>query len=271
MTHGLTVALRRPGGRAARAAAVALRGLLLLMALAALLAPLRPLRAAERVHERVQVTDPFIELRTGAGRGYPVHHVAARAEWIEILLRFTDWFKVRTASGREGWVHRAQLENTLTEAGSQKTFRDILVDDYLKRRLELGASYGRFKGEPMLKAWTAYRLSASINVEATVGQVQGVFSGTDFWHANLNLEPWSDRRLSPFFGVGVGRFKNIPNASLVGALTTDAKLGHAALGLRLYLTDRFVARVDYSVYTAFIGDARSDEYRATTAGLSFFF
>ena len=30
--------------------------------------------------ERVQVTDPFIELRTGPGRGYPIHFVAAREE-----------------------------------------------------------------------------------------------------------------------------------------------------------------------------------------------
>ena len=84
-------------------------------------------------------------------------------------------------------------------------------------------------------------------------------------------EPWSDRRLSPFFGIGFGKFKNIPNLSLVGALPTDAKLANASVGLRFYLTDRFVARVDYSIYTAFVADTRSQEYRAITAGLSFFF
>jgi hypothetical protein len=163
------------------------------------------------------------------------------------------------------------LETTLTEAGSRKTFRDILLDDYLQRRLELGAAWGRFKSEPMLKIWTAYRFSDALTVEGTVGQVQGVFSGTDFWHVGLNAEPWSDRRLSPFFGIGVGRFKNIPNASLVSALPTNANLGHASVGLRYHLTDRFVARIDYSIYTAFVADTRSIEYRATTAGLSFFF
>ena len=30
-------------------------------------------------------------------------------------------------------------------------------------------------------------------------------------------------------------------------------------------------QVDYSIYTAFIADTRSTEYRAVTAGLSFFF
>lgn len=226
--------------------------------------------AKERV-ERVQIADPYIEMRTGPGRGYPIHHVATRSEWIEITLRHTDWFKVRTENGKEGWVTRQQLETTLTEAGGARTFRDIALDDYLRRRLEFGAAWGRFKSEPMLKVWTSYKLAEPFAVEATVGQVQGLFSGTDFWHLGLNAEPFADRRLAPFFGIGVGKFKNIPNASLVGALTTDAKLAHATIGVRYHLTERFVARADYSLYTAFLSDRRSSEYSAITAGLSFFF
>jgi hypothetical protein len=90
----------------------------------------------------------------------------------------------------------------------------------LNRKLQLGFAYGQFKSEPMLKVWGSYRLSETLSIEGTFGQVQGVFSGTDFWHLNLVAEPWSDRRLSPFFGVGVGRFRNFPNLSLVDADTT---------------------------------------------------
>jgi SH3-like domain-containing protein len=128
--------------------------------------------------EQVKITDPFIELHTGAGRGYPVFHVAARDELITIEMRHTDWYRVRTESGKVGWVHRKQLETTLTMAGGAKSFRDVLVDDYLNRRVQLGASIGRFKAEPMLKLWTAYRLTDTIGLEGTVGQVQGLFSGT---------------------------------------------------------------------------------------------
>lgn len=221
--------------------------------------------------ERVQITDPYIELHTGPGRGYPVFFVASRTEWIEIELRHTDWYRVRTEGGKVGWVHREQLTTTLTAAGGQKTFRDIALDDYLRRRVEMGAAWGRFRAEPMLKAWASYKLSDTLAVEGTIGQVQGVFSGTDFWHVNLHVEPWSDRRLSPTFGLGFGRFKNFPNLSLVGALPTDVKLANAMVGLKYHITDRFVARVDYTIYTAFLGDTRSTEYRAYTAGLSFFF
>jgi Bacterial SH3 domain len=246
----------------------------LLVTLAAMFAgaALAPAHAEDAaVVERLKVSDPYLEMRTGPGRGFPIFHVAAKEEWIEITLRYTDWYKVRTESGKEGWVNRRQLETTLTEAGGAKSFRDLLLDDYLLRRVQLGAAWGRFKSEPMLKLWTSYKLSETLSAEATIGQVQGVFSGTDFWHVNLLAEPWSDQRLSPFFGVGFGKFKNIPNASLIGALTTNAKLGNATIGARYHLSDRFVLRVDYSIYTAFVADTRSAEYRAITGGLSFFF
>jgi len=41
--------------------------------------------------------------------------------------------------------------------------------------------------------------------------------------------------------------------------------------VRYYLTDRFVLQADYTLYTAFVSDQRSIEYRAATAGISFFF
>ena len=244
----------------------------LFTALALCLAFITPgARADEPAGERLQVADPFVELHTGPGRGYPVFFVAARHEWITIELRHTDWFRVRAAGGQVGWVQRQQLETTLTEAGGQKTFRDVLLDDYLRRRVEMGAAFGRFKTEPLLKVWAAWRFSDAMAVEATVGQAQGVFSGTDFYHFNLSVEPWSDQRLSPYFGIGLGQFNNIPNTSLVDAVPVNAKLGNAGIGVRYHINDRFVARADYTLYTAFVADNRSTEYRAFTLGISFFF
>lgn len=237
----------------------------------ALLGSVGSAQAQDLKSERLQIADPYIELRTGPGRGYPIFFVAARKEFIVVEMRHTDWYRVQTEGGKVGWVNREQLETTLTEAGTQKSFRDIAVDDYLRRRVQLGVAWGQFKSEPMIKLFSSYKLSDTLSAEATIGQVQGTFSGTELWHLNLMSEPWSDQRLSPFFAVGMGRFRNIPNASLVGALTTNAKLANASVGLRYYLTERFILRTDYSIYTAFVEDTRSIEYRAATIGLSFFF
>jgi hypothetical protein len=197
--------------------------------------------------------------------------VASRAEWIAVELRHTDWYKVRTEGDKVGWVHRSQLETTLTEAGGTKTFRDLMLDDYLRRKVQFGVGWGRFEGEPMLKLWTGWRMSDTLSIEGDMGQVQGLYSGSHFWHVDLVAEPWSDRRLSPFFSVGFGRFRNVPQLSLVDAVPTDAKLAHAALGLRWHLSERFVLHTDYSLHTAFVADTRSSEFKAWTAGLAFFF
>src|ERR1700761_965897 len=221
--------------------------------------------------ERVQVTDAYVELHTFPGRGYPIFYVAGRGEWISIELRHTDWYKVRTATGKVGWVTRAQLQTTLAENGLKTDFGDVDDNDYLARRVELGAGYGRFHQEPMIKFWLSYRISDTLSFESTLGQVQGVFSGTTLWHVNLQAEPWSDQRFSPFAGIGIGRFHNIPNQSLVEFQPTNARLADAIVGARYHLTDRFMIRADYAIYTAFVSEQRSLEYRAATAGLSFFF
>ena len=50
----------------------------LLMVLACVLCLPAPGAAQGIKIERVQVTDPFVELRTGPGRGFPVFFVAAK-------------------------------------------------------------------------------------------------------------------------------------------------------------------------------------------------
>ena len=101
--------------------------------------------------------------------------------------------------------------------------------------------------------------------------MQGTYAGANFWQINLLSEPWSDQRLSPYFGIGVGRFDNFPNSSLVNAEPTSANLANATIGARYYLSERFVVRADYTLYTVFQSEVRTSEYSAFSVGLSFFF
>jgi hypothetical protein len=192
---------------------------------------LTTLAHADQTYQRVQVTDPYIELRTGPGRGFPIFYVGERGEWLELLLRKTDWFKVRLEKGKEGWVNRTQLENTLTEAGVKKTFRDVMMDDYISRRLEFGIATGTIEGDTMLSFHLGYKFAESLSAELTYGQVQGVFAGSTLYHFNLQSQPYPQWRLAPFFTIGVGRFNNIPKTTLVSAITTDSVAADAGIGV----------------------------------------
>ena len=226
---------------------------------------------ADEERERVLVADPYLELRTGPGRGYPIFDVAERGESVEILKRHTDWFKVRTARDKEGWVSRSQMENTLTEAGARKTFRDVLLDDYLQRRLEFGFSYGRFENDPMLTARAGYRLQDNLIAELAISQVTGDYSSTSLYYGAIVSQPFPEWRASPFFTIGMGRFKNVPKATLVSAIETDADLANAGVGLRYYITRRFILRADFKQHVVLISADRTDSYQEWSMGFSLFF
>lgn len=220
---------------------------------------------------RVQVTDPYIELKSGPGRGFPVFFVAERGEWIEILKRKTDWFKVRTSSNKEGWVNRVQLENTLTEAGSKTTFRDVLLTNYLSRRTEVGFAWGKFDKDPVLTMRVGFGLTPNFNTELSASQVTAAFSSTSLVQFNLQAIPFADSRVSPFFTLGIGRYKNTPKVTLVDAPNVSVTAANAGLGVRVYLTRNFLVRGDVREYMAPINDNRVDKFTEWTIGLGVFF
>ncbi|MFO1329727.1 MAG: SH3 domain-containing protein [Rubrivivax sp.] len=228
-------------------------------------------RADEPAPPQLQVSDPFVELHTGPGRGYPVFHVVTRGERAQLLLTHTGWVKLRTADGVEGWAAREQLQGTLTAAGVQPGLLRAAVDRWLVGRVEAGAAWGRFQRQPMLELGLRWRLADTIELDAAAGQVQGVYSGTDFWRLGLSLDPLVDEPLAPVFGIGVGRFRNVPNASLVEQGTTHANLAHASIGLRWRFGSRYLLRAAWAHHVALLSDERSREYRAATVGLSFTF
>ncbi|KPL28762.1 MAG: hypothetical protein AMJ72_01500 [Acidithiobacillales bacterium SM1_46] len=222
--------------------------------------------------ERTQVADPYIEFHTGPGRGYPIFHVVERGQWIEILKRHTDWFKVRSEQGKEGWVSRAQLERTLTEAGAEKTFRDVLVEDYLARRIEFGFSYGTFnRSDPIMTGFAGYRFTENLGLELSVGQSSGEFSSTRLIYASVVSQPAPDWVVSPYLSIGLGQFRNTPKSSLVGAIETNVDMATAAIGARYFLTRRFFVRADLRDHVALVNTNRTESYLEWSAGIGFFF
>lgn len=226
---------------------------------------------AEKEYQRVKIVDPYIELHTGPGRGYPIFHVVKRHDWIDIMKRKTDWFKVRNDRGVEGWVSRAQMEQTLTVAGIPKSFRDVLYDDYLHRRIEFGISAGEFDSDPIVSVRLAYKFTENIALEFQVSKVAGKLSSSDIYAVNLVSTPFPDWRLTPHFTIGYGRFENEPKGALIQVIETEDDLANLGLGMRYYLTKRFFLRGDYRRYIVLSEDDRNDEFDEFSAGVSFFF
>jgi len=219
---------------------------------------------------RVQVADPYLELHTGPGRGYPVTQVVERGQRVDIIMRTTDWFQLRTDDGRTGWASRFQMASTLTEAGVQLTFRDTLMDEYRNRRFEVGFAGGTLEGDALLLVRAGYRVTDNLMGEVAYGESSGDYSSTRSYYVAVVSMPFPEWRISPFFSLGIGKFHNIPASTLVGAFETKSNMANAAVGVHMYVTRRFFVRGDYRRHVAFIDENRTRAYNEISLGVGFF-
>jgi hypothetical protein len=222
-------------------------------------------------HREATVEDPYIELHSGPGRGYPIFYVAERGEQIALLKRRTDWFKVQVPRGEEGWVHRDQLLRTLDEDGEAFDVPGFALDDYAGRRWEVGALYGDFGGANVISTYGAFSLTENLSLELGLSQALGRFSDSTMANVNIVHTLYPERRVSPYFTLGGGSIHTEPKATLVATLDRTDSLAHAGAGARVYLTRRFVFRVEYKTYVVFTSRDDNEEIREWKAGFSFFF
>ena len=221
--------------------------------------------------QKVQVASPFIDLHTGPGKGYPKFYVAPRGEWIQLLKRKTGWYKVRTSNGRRGWVHEKQLAKTLTPAGDVLTIEAQTVVDFQKRKWELGFSGGDFGGADVISAYAGYNFTKNIAAEVTVSQALGTFSDTLLADFSLVHQTFPEWRISPFFALGAGVIKTDPNSTLVSTEDRQDNSLHVGGGARIYLSKRFVLRLEYKNYVVLTSRDDDEEIEQWKLGFSAFF
>ncbi len=237
---------------------------------AALLAAAQPAGATEP-YPRVAVADPYLELHTGPGRGYPVFHVVDRGESVDILKRRTDWFRVRAANGTEGWVDLAQMELTLKADGDEVDFRRAGLDDFTNARWEAGLLAGDFGGANVVSVYGGYSINPNVAIEVWGSQILGNFSNGWMGSVNVVHETWPDWRVSPFFTLGGGIIHTKPKSTIIRGDDRTDQVGHVGAGLRIYTARRFLLRAEYKSYVVFTSRDDNEEVEEWKIGFAFFF
>jgi SH3-like domain-containing protein len=219
----------------------------------------------------VVVQDPYLELRSGPGRGFPVFHVVDRGASVELLRRRTDWIKVRGGNGVEGWVHRQQLERTLTEDGEAVTLPGPSQESRLEHRWEIGLVSGDLDGANVIGATAAWAMTPTLLLRADAAQTLGNYSNG--WLgtagiAHLFAPHW---RVTPFAGIGGGVLYVEPKATLVQPADRTDTTAYAGLGVRGYLTNRFLLQAEYRQYVVFTSRDDNEEIDQWTVSFVYFF
>lgn len=218
----------------------------------------------------VVVSDPYIDLHTGPGRGYPIFYVAAQGDRITILKQQTDWYKVRTPRGKEGWVNVAQMTSTLDLDGQPIEFPTYGVNEFGKRRWVFGFGAGDFGGARILAATGTFNMTPNIGLELVAGQVLGDYSDGLIGTASIVMSPFPEWRISPFFEIGTGVLDVNPQTTIVQSEDRTDEIVHVGAGADVYLSKRFIFRMQYKRHTVLTSRDDNEEIDEWTAGFSFF-
>lgn len=241
------------------------------IALLALAASVRPALADEEPLRRVAVAEPYVDLHTGPGRGYPIFHIVERGESVSVVLQRTDWYLVRTDRDVEGWVSRDQMELTLGIGGENFAVDRAALEDFTNARWETGVLAGDFGGANVVSLYGSYSLNPNVSVEAWASRILGNFSNGWMGSVNVVHEIWPEWRISPFVTLGAGYIETEPKSTIVQAEDRSDQIGHVGAGFRIYATRRFLLRAEFKSYVVFTSRDDNEEVEEWKVGFAYFF
>ncbi len=236
-----------------------------------LLVVISPRLSAETA--QVQVEAAFLDLHTGPGRGYPVFHVVEKGEWIEVLKRRTNWFKVRTSDDKEGWIKQDDLHLTLNSEGENVVLTDGRFASFQQRSGEFSVLGGQLESVSSLSVVGSWVFTENLAAELTYTQALGDFSENQIALLGLQHTTFPEWRLSPFFSLAGGVIRTTPRATLVqsGDESRTTEIIAAGVGLRYYLARNFVMRVEYNNLLVLTERDEQEELDQWKLGFSVFF
>jgi hypothetical protein len=224
--------------------------------------------AEEHLLELV-VTEPYLEMHSGPGRGYPVVYVVGRDEIVTVLYSRTDWYRVRAEHGQEGWARRSEISKTRLESGARAPIPPY--PDFAAHRWELGAGYGVYNRENLVTAYVDYGFTASLDIEAALQQAFGTLDNRYIATIGIRhtfVPEW--KWFSPTASIGAG-WQYIEDRVPPAPLQDSNSMAYASLGARGFITRRFMWRFDWRAYVVFNRLNVNEELEEWKFGLAVFF
>ena len=218
----------------------------------------------------VKVAEGFVNLHSGAGKGYPVVQVALKGEAMLLLSRRTDWVKVEFKQ-QTLWLARADLSQLITAEQQVFEIVDRQEDAYQNRRLEAGLLFGDFNGSSLYQLSLGYQFSPYIQTELALGQANGAQADNLSAELSVYLSPLPHWVVSPYFGLGGGVLRTTARTVLVQTPDRNNSLASAEVGLRYYISRNFIARAAYRRSVIITDRNDNEEIDTWKLGLSVFF
>lgn len=217
------------------------------------------------------VIDPYAELRTGPGRGYPIFYAVEQGESIELIARRPGWFEVRAQAGQTGWTSARELSRTMLASGAPADLPSVSYGDYLRHSWQVGIRSGSFvngvlDGSDTFSAIAGYRINSWLGAELELGKIFNNDVRGTIYGLNAVIEPFSSWRLSPFVSLGIGKLDIDSQPKLLPLSIDSADYETYSLGSNYYLGRNFLIQANYRWHSI---DADRDTERVESWNIGF--
>ncbi len=222
-------------------------------------------------YQQVTIAEPFIEFHTGPGRGYPIFFIVEKGDKITLIKKKTQWYKVESNKGKQGWVHEDQMAQTLTSSEDNFKIDKPEQSEFVQRDFEAGVLVGDFGGANVMTLFSGWSWTPNISTELAYSQALGNVSDSRLIDLSIMHQTFPEWAVSPYIKIGTGRIVTKPHATLVSTEDRKDEFVHAGLGFRIYLSRQFSARIEYNSYTILTSRNDNNETGEWKLGFSVFF
>jgi hypothetical protein len=160
---------------------------------------------------------------------------------------------------------------TLELSGEPVDLKEPSRADFTTRHWEAGAFLGRFEGVSLLGLFTGYGISDHLTVELTLAEAISNVAESRIATIGLNHTFAPEWLISPYAGVGTGVINVIPRTTLVQPDDQTDQIGYVAVGVRGYVSRRFLLRGEYRDNVIFTSRNENEEIHEWKLGFAFFF
>jgi uncharacterized protein YgiM (DUF1202 family) len=223
----------------------------------------------------LEVIDPYVEMHSGPGRGYPIFYVIEQGEKVEVITRRPGWYEVRTENGKMGWTAAGQISRTIQKTGEPADLPTVSYGDYLKNSWRVGFNTGKFSsgeldGSDTFSFTAGYSPLSWGGVELVAGKFFGDASKGGFRSLNILIEPFSQWQVSPFILGGHGTLTIDSQPKLTPLNINDSNFNFYGVGVNYYIGRNFLFKSEYRSYSVST-DNNNVSLKAWTIGFNTFF
>lgn len=210
---------------------------------------------------KLGVTNAFIDLRTGAGVGFPVFHSVNRGGSVTLLKQKANWYKVQAKRGITGWVQADKLAQGTQHLQSRQPFSRVNSLRQNSRNIALETAFGIIGDDPMYGIAMQWRPWRCCGVEARMNKVMGSYTDARLLTAGLYAEKMLWTKWHFLLALSMGEMSGTPRQTLVNQSVITNSLRTLGLGAKYRVAQRLNVLLGWRLHQTDIqtGDSQLNE------------